>query len=345
MPTLKKLDIIIVVAITLVVGGTFFVSRTLAEQSGGSPDSNTNSLLKDTYNTLVGQGFGSEDGSNGAIWNRIQSASTWVPNGDATEGDVREGKTFFSESSRTLKTGTMPIITCPSGMIPVPEGNGQAPFCVDKYEAKQVGGLATSQASGTPWVSITQYGARNACAAVGKHLITEAEWRAIARDIQGVATNWSNGVVGSAKINDGHSDDAPNTPLAASTDDTLACSGTGQTCSDTVWSSQRRTYKLSNGQYIWDFGGNVWEYTDSFTYDGQPYSNNWSSWASCSTPDATCGNTIATEDRRYGANTTSITALKRGGSYNCWGDAGVFSVHLSELPSNTRTDVGFRCAK
>jgi len=58
---------------------------------------------------------------------------------------------------------------CPAGFISVP-GNKrygtEGGFCVMKYEAKYVGGVATSQTSGTPWVSITQTDAIAECKAL-----------------------------------------------------------------------------------------------------------------------------------------------------------------------------------
>lgn len=103
---LTKLETLIVI-LTVVVGvGTFAVTRALAEQSAGTPNSLVNSVIKDAYDNLVTLGYGSETGSNGAIWNRLISASTWVPDGTATVADVVVGKTYFDES-RTAKTGTL----------------------------------------------------------------------------------------------------------------------------------------------------------------------------------------------------------------------------------------------
>jgi len=103
---LNRLEILILVLISVIGIGTFVVSSTFAEKSGSSPYSEEDSILKETYNTLKGLGYGSETGSNGPIWNRIISSSTWVPNGTATEDDVVLGVTFY-EGSRTLKTGTL----------------------------------------------------------------------------------------------------------------------------------------------------------------------------------------------------------------------------------------------
>jgi formylglycine-generating enzyme required for sulfatase activity len=228
-------------------------------------------------------------------------------------------------------------------MIPVPAGDVGSGFCVDKYEAKQSGSAAVSVAAGTPWVSITQYDARTACAASGKHLITEKEWLQIAKNVEQVGWNWSGGIVGSGQMSDGHSDNSPGNSLAASTDDD-PCFGTGQSCNLTTWNSQRRTYELSNGEYIWDLGGNVWDWVDGFTYENQPYANNWSSWAACSTSDSICGNTHATNDQRYGGNTTALRAFRRGGRWAHGTNAGAFTVILYDVPSLTNTYMGFRCA-
>jgi len=106
---LNKTEIVITILIAVIILGTYVVSTTLAEQSGGSPESGEDSVLIDTYNTLKGLGYGSEVGSNGAVWNRIISSSTWVPDGGVTEGDVRTGIGFY-EGTRTLKTGSMKLI-------------------------------------------------------------------------------------------------------------------------------------------------------------------------------------------------------------------------------------------
>lgn len=51
-------------------------------------------------------------------------------------------------------------LNCPTGFIEVPGNSrfGTSDFCVMKYEAKNVGGVPTSQAAGLPWTSIPQYG-------------------------------------------------------------------------------------------------------------------------------------------------------------------------------------------
>ena len=113
-------------------------------------------------------------------------------------------------------------------------------------------------------MNITRNSARSACAALGPKyaLISNAQWQTIARNIEQVASNWSGGAVGVGAVNRGHS--SGSSVLAADEDDTNACVGTGATCSDTIWHDKRRTNYLSNGEVIWDLGGNAaeWVYDD-----------------------------------------------------------------------------------
>ncbi len=95
----------------------------------------------------------------------------------------------------------------------------------------------------------------------GYGLISNAEWQTIARNIEQVSSNWSSGTVGTGALNYGHSDGSPNNAIAASSDDADPCFETGQSCSSTTWDRQRRTFTLSNGEVIWDFAGNVWQWT------------------------------------------------------------------------------------
>jgi formylglycine-generating enzyme required for sulfatase activity len=304
----------------VILAGIYLVSNIFAEQVGSSPESGEKSRVMEMYDYLVGGGVGTDDsgswGDWGSVMNRIRSV---------------------------VEASISGPINCPTGMIPVPPGRGRPGFCVDKYEAKQSGSVAVSQASGTPWVSITQYDARAACIVAGKRLITNEDWLQIAQNVEQVGWNWSGGTPGSGQMSDGHSDNSPANSLAASTDDD-PCSGTGQTCDTSTWNSQRRTYKLSNGEYIWDFGGNVWQWVDGFTYADYPYANNWSAWTACTTPDSICGNTLATNDQRYGGNTTALRALPRGGNWAYGTRAGAFTMHLCSVPSSTTAGLGFRCA-
>lgn len=247
------------------------------------------------------------------------------------------------------------IQPCPTNYIFVP---ALAPyttvdFCIMKYEAKNDGYLtAVSQPTGTPWVSIDRPTARKRCQALGGEydLISNDQWQTIARNIAGVASNWSLGSVGgSSYLNRGHSDGNPASVLAASDDDNNACVNTGQTCSSTMWDNQRRTHKLSNGNVIWDFAGNAheWVTNDSTASNGA---------------DALISAMTAGDIRqiRYGAATATICssgdcglgygyfnysggAVFRGGSYILTTYSGVFATSLVNASSYSLSSLGFRC--
>ncbi len=248
----------------------------------------------------------------------------------------------------TIYAGGFGPATCPSGMIPVPPSpaDGTNGFCVDKYEAQSSSGNEVSVQGGSPWVSITQTSARAECIRAGKHLITEKEWQTIAHNAENVGWNWNGGVAGTNQMSDGHSDNAPASALATAAD-TDPCNGTGQTCDTSTWSSQRRTYKLSNGQYIWDLGGNVWEWVDQTVTNDYPIVNSAAAgWQVCSTSgDGICGNTRTTNDQWYRGGFATIAGFLRGGSWSHGAIDGAFSLYLGAAPSLSGTNVGFRCSR
>ncbi len=218
--------------------------------------------------------------------------------------------------------------------------------------------------SGNHWVEIQAFSrldatSEAAAACTGCHLITEAEWMTIAQNVLSVASNWSSGIVGNGFIYSGHNDNSPANALAASSDDTDGYYLTGNTSP----SNQKRTLTLSNGQVIWDFAGNVWEWTNGTMTGGQPTgmaSWNWYQWTAAS------GGTFAVNPYPSGTGIsgssswsgaqgigqlygfTSDAALRgffRGGA---WGDAsgdGVLALFLYYVPSFTSSAVGFRVAR
>lgn len=270
------------------------------------------------------------------------------------------------------------IDDCPSGYSFV-YGNsalGTSDFCVMKYEAKNVGGVATSQAAGAPWVSISQTDAITASTATGGHLITEAEWMTIAADVLSVKYNWSGGSVGSGLIYQGHVNNNPASALAASDDDTDTLNGiTGGTGTTSGTNSSRVLY-LSSGDAIWDFSGNVWEWTQlaigtpSLTISQIGVSgdsvSNWRQWnlgslsfgnlPAGSRPSVLSGTTglssIASWDSDKGIGQiyanyadTGARGFGRGGNWNAPGLAGVLALSLSLAPSSTSSSGGFRIAR
>lgn len=262
------------------------------------------------------------------------------PSSFSTNGNLVAGGTVYA--------GGFGPATCPSGMIPVPASpaDGTQGFCVDKYEAQSSSGNEVSVQGGSPWVSITQTSARAECIRAGKHLITESEWQAIAHNAENVGWNWDGGVAGTNQMSDGHSDNSPASALATAAD-TSPCSGTGQTCDESTWNSQRRTYKLSNGEYIWDFGGNVWEWVDQTVTNDYPIVNSAAAgWQACSTSgDGICGNTRTTNDKWYRGATTTIRGFLRGGDWTDGTADGAFTLFLLNAPSYSNSLIGFRCSR
>ena len=268
-------------------------------------------------------------------------------------------------------TETASNLTCPTGYIRVP-GNSlyqTKDFCVMKYEAKTGSATvaATTQVAGTPTVSISQTNAITACSlnGAGYGLINNAEWMTIARNIEGQASNWRNGVIGSTDASPtngglyrGHSDNNPSGALAASTDDSQGYEGTGN-ANETPVSRERRTHTLSNGEVIWDMSGNVWEWT-SDTIQGQDKPNNSSGnlsqqWTAISNfgtlsydltrPSDPAWNITHNMGQYYAGTVTGTTifAFIRGGSWLGTSEAGVFTLALNNTPTFANYNGGFRC--
>jgi len=175
-------------------------------------------------------------------------------------------------------------------------------FYVARYEMKIVGHddgdveydeafVAETRASGIPWQWVNQDQARSECEALGPGfaLPTNEEWMTVARSIEANPLNWSDQQVHpsgatDAQLNHGHTcrigalgsqcrmDQFPYSgeALPASTNDEEGCygyfPGDGETEAPTLdasgWNAYRRTFFLADGQVIWDFAGNVWEWVD-----------------------------------------------------------------------------------
>ncbi len=246
------------------------------------------------------------------------------------------------------------VLNCPAGYVQVPAlaGYTTTDFCVAKYEMKNNSG-AQSEAAGSPWVSVDRPTAISACTALGAgyDMISNAQWQTIARNIADTAGNWSTGTAYDGELSRGHSDNSPASALVANIDDAQGCDGTGQTCSNVVWDNQRRTHTLSNGQVVWDIGGNVWEwvkddnsvsqgadgYISTFNL-GDSRQNNFGNDQFCASPSATpyCG-------FGHGWMNYSAGAVCRGGDWNYGTITGVFAAVLNVGPSATDTTLGFRC--
>ncbi len=307
-----------------------------------------------------------------AAYNGIQSRAHIVSR-DATLSQWRTTAALY----RTDKN----IDSCPGGYSFV-YGNAEfdtSDFCVMKYEAKIQGnddGAASyttstvpeSRASGTPWVNIAQTDASTVAANANGHLITEAEWMTIAADVLSVSYNWSGGSSGLGIVYQGHVNGNPSLALSASDDDHDDLNGyTGGTGANSGSNSSRVLY-LSSGDSIWDFSGNVWEWTaqaQNMSQVGVVGENSWS-WKEWNLGTLSLGNLPAASRPSMIQNlpvgswgsaqgvgqissnyidTGTRSFLRSGDWADSPGVAGVLVLNLTSTPTATSTHVGFRVTR
>ncbi|MFA5714694.1 MAG: prepilin-type N-terminal cleavage/methylation domain-containing protein, partial [Candidatus Paceibacterota bacterium] len=146
-------------------------------------------------------------------------------------------------------------------------------FCVMQWEAKIQGDnngnqaysaafVPESRSTGTPWVNISQTQAIAECKSIGDHLINNAEWMALARDIESVSSNYTSGVLKRGNVGDTSAGDYNGANPEAGVTNALA------------------TLTLSNGKTINHLSGNVYEWVD-YTMSGvgsQPQDPNLTTW-------------------------------------------------------------------
>lgn len=262
-------------------------------------------------------------------------------------------------SSSYASYNAVPLDECPENYLLVNknEAVGQySSFCVSKYEMKQDGnGNAISDYEGLPWTDVSQTNAINECKYIGINyrLISNFEWMAIARDIESVEYNFSAG-----NINRGHSDSEPNAPLRASVSDDDGCYENSNSCSSTVWNSERRILKMSSGVYIWDFAGNVWEWLDWTVsnlkaIDGVHLNSEWmelnsiAETASMEEESYRPINAILAANNGIGAyypgNEGVNGVATRGGSWKSGVHSGIYSLMLDMTANSFNDETGFRC--
>lgn len=325
---------------------------------------NTSGLAQTAYSICTyGQTLGCDLNIDNLVSNGYLNT---IPVNDGATGN--KSGYVLKYSTKSVSVGTSKL-TCPVGYIGVP-GNSlynTSDFCVMKYEAKNVGGIATSQAANTPWSSIILSSAVTACSNLGTnyHLITNNEWMTIARNLEQVPANWTGGTVGSGVIYSGHND-ASASELAASTDDN-GYSGTGNVAP----SNQKRTLILSNDEVIWDFAGNLMERTNNtincaaanctsaeMPYDSTPADESIqfdtivsygqlsydlirpsnSSWTSVQG----LGKVWTDSDAAYPSGNNH--SFLRGGTNMSTSNAGIMALDLGHGPNSNSPYLGFRCA-
>ena len=262
-----------------------------------------------------------------------------------------EGKGAISLSPDSVQITTVRN-DCPTNWIDTGLG-----FCVMQYEAKITGDdngnqaynasfVPESRSSGTPWVNISQINAVAECKSIGAHLINNAEWMALARDIESVGSNYVSGVLKRGNVGDTATGDYNGADPEAGVTNPLA------------------TLYLSNGQTIHHLSGNVYEWVD-FTITGagsQPqvaYQTpfGWQEFTAVTNYGNTLGrDNVAPKSTSldgstgvgriyYRSDDTILRALGRGGYWYSTSNAGVFALTLDRSPAGTYSYIGFRCAR
>ena len=354
----------------------------------------TDCIATSTYKTMDlsnKDAGGALDLTNSNFETRVKSASTfeyWDETGarhtntgdaDITAANIDTGVTIFGTAGTAVAPDCSSIVGSGTWiLVPGDPAYGTNDFCVMKYEAKcsladgstctasSSSESPTSTATSTPWVSISQQDAITECASLGKgyHLITNDEWMTIATNVAAQGANWDGGTVGTNEMAIGHSDNNPSSACAADASDANVYVETDCSGSSSGTFNQRRTHTLSNGEMIWDLGGNVWEWTSYFNDSDKPYDATdaapVASWREFSLIDsfgtmsqtdlisqaAIDGGWSSAESigRYYAGTNGSGGALRRGGRWVNTTIAGVFIADLFGSPTHTESSLGFRCA-
>jgi hypothetical protein len=191
-----------------------------------------------------------------------------------------DSNAFYSASATSTSNYTSLCSSLAGGSwiaVPGDSDYSTQDFCVMKYEPSNASGLPNSRTLSVPWRAITQGNARAACQALGTSydLISNREWLTVANNIASTPSNWPAGTIGNGSLNYGHSDNNPGSPCPASSDENLSfvegdCTPRSSAGQDP---SQKRTHVLSNGNVVWDFAGNLSEWTTLIISDNnhKPY--------------------------------------------------------------------------
>ncbi len=264
---------------------------------------------------------------------------------------------------------------------------GTNDFCVMKYEAKWNGlGIINDHVNGfcgnsnyynvstgciddiegvisqpnlLPLRYVNQFEAIVLCNRLGSNyqLISNAQWVTIARNIEQVDVNWDSGIayVGSLKRGNIGSNIAG-----------VAYNGANP-ADRSIDTNTLALLNLSNGEGIWDFSGNLWEWTsDTFSTNGILNSSlgqgAGEGWAELNilfdsykylkpfnislTSSNGIGRVYSDGDNSWPTDSSwnTIHAFLRGGNWDLIDDAGVFALRLDIGPSGSYGGRGFRCS-
>lgn len=220
-----------------------------------------------------------------------------------------------------------------------------------------------STAQGWPIGKVSQLDAINLCSSQGWRLLSNPEYMTIARDAEKQTVNWCTDNTGGecglslgiGTIIKGHADYQSTTVYQASPQDQEECYGTvvkNTNVSCGTAKTERRTLTLSNGEYIWDFSGNMWELLNNSINEstgigwGEFTDQNASNIVKDSGPSNAAWDSSQGMGKIYHApssQSANFAVIRSGGSDG--GDAtGIYTLvldHKSE--DNTYPNVGFRC--
>ncbi len=243
-------------------------------------------------------------------------------------------------------------LVCPGGYSKVSGSSsfGTNTFCVMRFEAKNVSGVAKSQPELTPWfgTGVDLSGAKAICQSLGTgyDLISNPEWMTIAAEIELNGNNWDSGSVGTGCIVRGNSGD---------TAGNCGYNNAGNIdFGPTTGRNVKARHFLANGQEVWDLSGNVQEWVD-WTLGGSADTGP----TICTGSDielnaVSCGGLTAidyqpqdpTLDSTRGAGKFfggTGGGIIRGGSYLNLATTGIYRLTTNSLPTNTTSVIGFRC--
>ena len=203
-----------------------------------------------------------------------------------------------------------------------------------------------------PWKDLNATKSGQECESIGAnyHLISNAEWIAISRDIENIGKNWTGGRVGSGCLFSGNHD-----TTTVGTGENLGDScgySTGST-EDGIDRDIRARHILSNGQVVFDLAGNIGEWVD-WDMDTPGFQLGPETCTGCEElSSVTCIELIDVDynTRNGGYTSTQGTGLVcggsggaglRGGAYG-HANAGLFAISFTGSEHTTGSSRGYRC--